>query len=88
MTTMTKADLVDLVAQSADVSRKEADETVQVILEGIIMALRRGEKVELRASVPSGSASGGSAPVATRRQALRSMCPETHTVLQARQAPA
>ena len=48
MTTMTKADLVELVAQSADVSRKQADETVQVVLEGIIMALRRGEKVELR----------------------------------------
>ncbi len=46
--TVTKADLVDLVAGRADLSRKEADEAVRVILEGVIGALRRGEKVELR----------------------------------------
>ncbi len=46
--TVTKADLVDLVAGRADISRKEADEAVRVILEGVIGALRRGEKVELR----------------------------------------
>lgn len=46
--TVTKADLVDLVAGRADVSRKEADEAVRVILDGVISALRRGEKVELR----------------------------------------
>ncbi len=46
--TMTKADLVDTVAQAADVPRKQADDVVQVILDNIIMALRRSEKVELR----------------------------------------
>ncbi len=46
--TVTKADLVDLVAGRADISRKEADEAVRVILDGVIGALRRGEKVELR----------------------------------------
>jgi len=46
--TMTKADLVDTVAQAADVPRKQADDVVQVILENIILALRRSEKVELR----------------------------------------
>jgi integration host factor subunit beta len=46
--TMTKADLVETVAESADVPRKQADEVVQVILESIIIALRRDEKVELR----------------------------------------
>jgi integration host factor subunit beta len=46
--TMTKADLVEMVAESADLPRKQADEVVQVILESIIAALSRGEKVELR----------------------------------------
>jgi integration host factor subunit beta len=46
--TMTKADLVEMVAESADLPRKQADEVVQVILESIIAALHRDEKVELR----------------------------------------
>ena len=46
--TMTKADLVDTVAEATDVPRKQADDVVQVILENIILALRRNEKVELR----------------------------------------
>ncbi len=46
--TMTKADLVELVADNADVARKQADEIVQVVLESIIAALHRDEKVELR----------------------------------------
>jgi integration host factor subunit beta len=46
--TMTKADLVEMVAESSDLPRKEADEVVQVILDSIIAALARGEKVELR----------------------------------------
>jgi len=44
--TMTKADLVETVAEAADIPRKQADEVVQVILESIIIALRRDEKVE------------------------------------------
>ena len=46
--TMTKADLVELVASQSDVARKQADEIVQVVLDGIISALHRNEKVELR----------------------------------------
>jgi integration host factor subunit beta len=46
--TMTKADLVEMVAESSDLPRKQADEVVQVILESIIAALSSGEKVELR----------------------------------------
>ncbi len=46
--TMTKADLVEIVANHADIARKQADEVVQVVLEGIIAALHRDEKVELR----------------------------------------
>ncbi len=46
--TMTKADLVEMIAESSELPRKQADEVVQVILESIIAALTRGEKVELR----------------------------------------
>lgn len=46
--TMTKADLVEVVAESTDVPRTQADEVVQVVLESIIAALHRNEKVELR----------------------------------------
>lgn len=45
---MTKADLVELVAETGDLPRKQADELVQVVLEAIIQALHRDEKVELR----------------------------------------
>jgi len=46
--TMTKADLVEMVAESSELPRKQADEVVQAILDSIIAALSRGEKVELR----------------------------------------
>ncbi len=46
--TMTKADLVEHVASEANLPRKQAEEVVQVVLEGIISALHRDEKVELR----------------------------------------
>ena len=46
--TMTKADLVEKVAGSADVPRKVADEVVQVVLDSIVGALHGDEKVELR----------------------------------------
>ncbi|HOC43728.1 MAG TPA: HU family DNA-binding protein [Thermoanaerobaculales bacterium] len=46
--TMTKADLVEMIAERSDLPRKQADEVVQVILDSIIGALSRGEKVELR----------------------------------------
>lgn len=46
--TMTKADLVEIVADSADVPRKQADAVVQIVLDSIVGALHRNEKVELR----------------------------------------
>ena len=46
--TMTKADLVEIVAGTADVPRKQADEVVQVVLDSIVDALHKNEKVELR----------------------------------------
>jgi len=48
MITMTKADLVDHVAGAVDLPKKQADEVVQVVLDSVILALRSGEKVELR----------------------------------------
>jgi integration host factor subunit beta len=46
--TMTKAELVEKVAERADVPRKQADEVVQVVLDSIVAALHKDEKVELR----------------------------------------
>lgn len=46
--TVTKADLVDLVAERAGITRKEADDAVKVVLGGVVEALTHGEKVELR----------------------------------------
>ena len=46
--TMTKADLVEKVSGSADIPRKQADAVVQVVLDSIVEALHRNEKVELR----------------------------------------
>jgi len=48
MTTMTKADLVDHVATTVDLPKKQADQVVQIVLDSIISALHEGEKVELR----------------------------------------
>ena len=48
MTTMTKADLVDHVAAIVGLPKKQADEVVQTVLDSVVAALHRGEKVELR----------------------------------------
>lgn len=45
---MTKAELVERVAQAATLSRAEAEETVQTVLDAIVDALREGDKIELR----------------------------------------
>jgi len=45
---MTKADLVEKIASSASVSKAEAEEVVKTVLDSIVEALRRGEKIELR----------------------------------------
>lgn len=46
--TMTKANLVDVVAMNADIPRKQANDVVHVVFEAIIEALHKNEKVELR----------------------------------------
>lgn len=45
---MTKAELVDEVAQNSDLSKKDAEVIVQTVLDSIVDSLKSGEKVELR----------------------------------------
>ncbi len=45
---MTKAELVERVAEAATLSRAEAEMAVQTVLDSIIDALQGGEKIELR----------------------------------------
>ena len=45
---LTRAELVDQVAEAADLMKKDADVVVETVLGNIVEALRRGEKVELR----------------------------------------
>ncbi len=45
---MTKADLVDEVAASSDLSKKDSEIVVNTFFEAIIDSLSRGDKVELR----------------------------------------
>jgi integration host factor subunit beta len=45
---MTKADLVERVANAAELTKKDAETLVEVVFECIIGSLNRGEKIELR----------------------------------------
>ncbi len=45
---MTKADLVERVAQEADMTKKDAEQLVEIIFESIVTTLNKGEKIELR----------------------------------------
>ncbi len=46
--TMTKADLVEKVAVEADLTKKDAEQLVEIVLDSIIDSLNAGEKIELR----------------------------------------
>src|SRR5512141_2975903 len=46
--TTTKADLVEEVARSADLTKKQAEGVVESVFEGIIASLKAGQKIELR----------------------------------------
>lgn len=46
--TMTKADLVEKVAQEADMTKKDAEQLVEIIFDSITGTLNKGEKIELR----------------------------------------
>ena len=45
---MTKADLVERVAREADMTKKDAEQLVEIIFDSITETLNRGEKIELR----------------------------------------
>ena len=45
---MTKADLVEKVATEAEMTKKDAEQLVEIIFESIIQSLNKGEKIELR----------------------------------------
>jgi nucleoid DNA-binding protein len=49
---LTKADLIDSVASKAELTKRQAGEVVELILERIIAALQKGDRVAL---VPFGS---------------------------------
>lgn len=45
---MTKADLVDEVARTVQITKKQAESIVNIVFESIVQSLRAGEKIELR----------------------------------------
>ena len=45
---MTKAELVEEVANQSDLTKKDAEVIVQTVLDSITESLQRGEKIELR----------------------------------------
>lgn len=45
---MTKADLVERVAVEAEMTKKDAEQLVEIIFDSITASLNRGEKIELR----------------------------------------
>ncbi|MGH9452598.1 MAG: HU family DNA-binding protein [Terriglobia bacterium] len=45
---MTKADLIDGISRTTDMSRKDAEIIVETVFEGIVKALRADEKIEIR----------------------------------------
>lgn len=45
---MTKADLVEKVAKEADMTKKDAEQLVEIVFESIVSTLNKGEKIELR----------------------------------------
>jgi len=45
---MTKAELVENVSKSMDISKKHTEIVVNTIIDSIISTLKKGEKVELR----------------------------------------
>lgn len=45
---MTKADLIEELSSVLEVTRKEAEVIIEAILDGVVRALRNGDKVEIR----------------------------------------
>ncbi len=75
---MTKADLIEEVAQAAEVTRKDGEKIVEAILASIVQSLRAGDKIEIRgfgsfrtrqrkARIGRNPKTGESVPVPARR---------------------
>ena len=45
---MTKAELIERVPQATELTKRDAEQLIEIALECVIEALKRGEKVELR----------------------------------------
>jgi len=45
---MTKANLVDDVANAAELTKKDAERLVEIVFDSIIQSLNKGDKIELR----------------------------------------
>jgi len=45
---MTKADLVEKVSKEAEMTKKDAEQLVEIIFDSITQSLNSGEKIELR----------------------------------------
>ncbi|HEY6291587.1 MAG TPA: HU family DNA-binding protein [Terriglobia bacterium] len=45
---MTKANLVDEVTQAVELSRKDSETVIDIIIESIVKSLRAGDKIEIR----------------------------------------
>jgi len=45
---MTKANLVDEVTQAVELSRKDSEAVIDIIIESIVKSLRAGDKIEIR----------------------------------------
>ena len=72
---MTKADLVDDVANAAELTKKDAERLVEIVFESIIESLNQGEKIELRGFGSFRVRERGAAAVAIRKPASRSAFP-------------
>lgn len=45
---MTKADLIDEVSKSTDMTRKDSEVIVEAIFDSVVRSLREGDKIEIR----------------------------------------
>src|SRR6266508_1635025 len=74
---MTKAELIEEVAKLASLTKKETELIVNTIFDNITEALSKGDKVELRDSGASASASVTRGKAAIPRRATRSAYPKS-----------
>jgi integration host factor subunit beta len=70
---MTKADLVERVASEADMTKKDAEQLVEIVFDSIINSLNSGEKIELRGFGSFRVRERNSRKAAIRKRVLRSI---------------